>query len=92
MADEFAKGLGVLTGGGLLWMVLAGWYNTPDFEAAEFPQLLAPNPTNVDVFGQLALTLKSAALWFAIIGALVFWVGIPAARELRAWRAGEEDA
>ena len=28
MADEFAKGLGILTIAGLGWMVLSGWYTT----------------------------------------------------------------
>ncbi|ERH06655.1 MAG: hypothetical protein J07HN4v3_02278 [Halonotius sp. J07HN4] len=31
MADEFMKGFGILTGAGLLWMTLAGWYQTPSF-------------------------------------------------------------
>jgi len=31
MADEFMKGFGILTGAGLVWMVLAGWYQTPSF-------------------------------------------------------------
>ena len=40
MADEFIKGLGIFTGAGLIWMVLAGWYRTPSFEST--PQLVAP--------------------------------------------------
>jgi Zn-dependent protease with chaperone function len=80
MADEFAKGLGILTGAGLAWMVLAGWYTTPGFEDT---QLIAPNPTNLDVYGTAAIILKEALFWFAILGALTFWVVIPAVRRGR---------
>jgi hypothetical protein len=83
MADEFAKGLGILTAAGLAWMVLAGWYNTPTFEAAEYPQLLAPNPEGLATFGTLAVSLKSVVFWFAVSGALLFWVVVPAVREAR---------
>jgi hypothetical protein len=83
MADEFAKGLGILMTAGLGWMVLAGWYNTAGFEDT---QLIAPDPENVEVYGQLALLLKDALFWFALIGALTFWVIIPAVDEARdAW-------
>jgi hypothetical protein len=81
MADEFAKGLAILTGAGLGWMVLAGWYNTPSFEGA---QLTGPNPSSLGAYGDLALLLKEALFWFAILGALTFWIVIPAAREVRA--------
>ena len=81
MADEFAKGLGILTSAGLLWMVFAGWYNTPGFEAA---QLTGPNPENAGLFGDVAIVLKDGLFWFAILGALTFWVLIPLGRELRA--------
>lgn len=77
MADEFIKGLGILTGAGLAWMVLAGWYNTPSFEGE---QLTAADPTNVDMYTGAALVLKDALFWFAILGALLFWVVIPAVR------------
>jgi len=80
MADEFAKGLGILTGSGLLWMTLAGWYNTPHFDGA---QLTGPSPEGLDALGQVALVLKEAAFWFAIVGALTFWVVIPAVKEAR---------
>ncbi|WP_246983414.1 DUF7314 family protein [Halorientalis marina] len=83
MADEFAKGLGILMTAGLGWMVLAGWYNTAGFEDT---QLIAPDPENVEVYGQLGLLLKDALFWFALIGALTFWVIIPAVDEARdAW-------
>jgi len=81
MADEFAKGLGILTTAGLLWMVFAGWYNTPEFEGT---QLIAPNPENVGLYGDIAIIVKEGLFWFAILGALTFWVVIPVGRELRA--------
>lgn len=81
MADEFIKGLGILTGAGLGWMVLAGWYNTPEFEGA---QLTGAPPADPGQYGDLALLLKDGLFWFAVLGALTFWVVIPAAREMRA--------
>lgn len=84
MGDEFAKGFGILVTAGFLWMVLAGWYNTPGFEEA---QLTAPNPEVVGTYGQIALILKDALFWFAILGALTFWVVIPLLEEARAARA-----
>ncbi|MFC6732222.1 MULTISPECIES: hypothetical protein [unclassified Haladaptatus] len=84
MADEFAKGLGIFTGAGLLWMVLAGWYNTPHFEGA---QLVGPTPEELDLYGTMAVYLRDAFFWFAILGALTFWVIIPAVNQYRASRA-----
>lgn len=82
MADEFAKGLSILTGAGIVWFILATWFNTPSFEG---PQLIAPNPPmdDLDLYGQLAITVKDIAFWFAIIGALTFWVVIPAVEQAR---------
>lgn len=88
MADEFAKGLGIFIGAGLLWMVLAGWYNTPGFEEE---QLIAPNPETLDVWGEVAIVLKEALFWFAILGAITFWVVIPAAREARRYYDARSD-
>ena len=83
MADEFAKGLGIFTTAGLAWMVLAGWYTTESFEEG---QLLAAPPTDPDVYGSIALFLKDALFWFAILGALTFWVAIPLLEQAReAW-------
>lgn len=79
MADEFIKGFTIFTGGILGWMVLAGWYNTPAFGK----QFNAPAPENLQMLGELALALKTGLLWFAVLGALVFWVVIPATRELK---------
>ena len=81
MADEFAKGLGILVTAGFGWMVIAGWYNTPDFET----QLSAsnPGPEVLGTYGQLAIVLKDALFWFAILGAITFWVVIPAVEQAR---------
>ena len=87
MADEFAKGLGILTTAGLLWMVLAGWYNTPSFEGT---QLIAGAPDNPGLYGDLALVLKEGLFYFAILGALAFWVIIPLGRIARDEYGGSE--
>jgi len=84
MADEFAKGLAVLTGGGLVWMVLSGWYTTPGFEDA---QLWGPIPEGLDTYGQVAIALREVTAWFIIFGVLAFWVVIPAVQQLRESRA-----
>lgn len=82
MADEFAKGLGILTGAGLAWITLAGWYRTPSFEGA---QLVGPRPTEgLTIYDQIGLYLMDAMFWFAVLGALTFWVVIPAIEEARA--------
>ncbi len=80
MADEFAKGLGILTTAGLAWMVLSGWYTTTSFEEG---QLFGPPPADPDFYGQIALFLREALFWFAILGALTFWVVVPAVNEAR---------
>ncbi|WP_135828018.1 DUF7314 family protein [Halorussus halobius] len=80
MADEFIKGLGVLTGGGLLWMVLSGWYTTAGFEST---QLLAEVPTELGTYGQAAIVLREALFWFVVLGVVAFWVVIPAFQQLR---------
>jgi hypothetical protein len=82
MADEFIKGLGIFTGAGLGWLTLAGWYRTPGFESTR--QLISPaspSPANADLFNLLAIGLMDALFWFAILGALAFWVVLPAVRE-----------
>jgi len=87
MADEFAKGFGILMTAGLGWMVISGWYNTPGFEDA---QLIGPSPETVDFYGQVALLLREALFWFAIVGALTFWVFLPALDRAReAWPESE---
>lgn len=80
MADEFIKGLAVATGGGLVWMVLSGWYTTPGFEDA---QLWGAIPDNLGAYGQAAIMLREVMAWFIIFGILTFWVIIPALQQLR---------
>lgn len=83
MADEFMKGLAIATGGGLIWMVLSGWYTTPGFEEA---QLWGEIPGSLDAYGQAAIMLRSVTAWFMIFGILAFWVIIPAFQQIRATR------
>jgi len=84
MADEFIKGFGALMVGGLGWMTIAGWYKTPSFEG---DQLIgeAPPPESLTVFDSVALALGEAFFWFAIFGALTFWVIIPLVEEIRSY-------
>jgi len=82
MADEFIKGFGILTGAGLVWMVLAGWYQTPSFFMTN--QLIAPPPEPGNVFDAISIFLIDVFLWTALLGALTFWVLIPAGREAAA--------
>jgi len=82
MADEFIKGLGIFTAGGLGWMVLAGWYRTPSFESQE--QLVSPvTLDSATMFDTLGVVLMDAFFWFTIIGALTFWVVVPVIRQAR---------
>ena len=80
MADEFAKGLGILTGAGLVWMAISSWLTTEAFDGT---QLVAPPPEDLGTYGELALLVREVAFWFAILGAITFWVIIPAGRQLR---------
>jgi len=82
MADEFIKGFGILTGAGLVWMVLAGWYQTPSFFMTN--QLIAPPPEPGNVFDAISIFLIDIFLWTAVLGALTFWILIPAGREAAA--------
>ncbi len=87
MADEFAKGLAILTGGGLLWMAVSAWLTTESFEGT---QLIAQPPEDPGTYAELALLLRDVTTWFIVFGVFAFWVAIPAARELRAYL--DEDA
>ncbi len=80
MADEFIKGFGILSGAGLVWMTLAGWYQTPDFYITN--QLIAPVAEPETVFDAIAIFMIDIFLWTAILGALAFWILIPVGREL----------
>ncbi len=84
MADEFIKGFAILTGGLLVWMTFAAWYNTPDFYGT---QLIGPNPEDPGTYVSMALLVKEAALYFALLGATTFWVVIPASRRAREYYA-----
>lgn len=88
MADEFMKGFAIFVTAGLGWLTLAGWYNTPGFEDT---QLIAPDPAAATFYDTVGLLLKDVLFWFAIIGALTFWVLLPAFREARAAFEGEPD-
>ena len=82
MADEFAKGFGILVTAGLGWMTLAGWYQTPSFEGAQLTAEVAlESPT---VYDQIGLFLVDGLFWFAILGPLTFWILIPAFEQARA--------
>ena len=84
MADEFIKGLGIFTGAGLGWLVLAGWYRTPGFESTrQLVSPVSPDPASADMFNLLAIGLMDTLLWFAILGPLAFWVVLPAIRQAR---------
>jgi hypothetical protein len=80
MADEFAKGFGILVTAGLGWMTMAGWYCTPSFEGA---QLTGECTSAGTIYDQLALTVMDGLFWFAVLGFLTFVVLIPAFREAR---------
>ncbi|WP_396610337.1 hypothetical protein ACH9L7_08750 [Haloferax sp. S1W] len=84
MADEFIKGLGILTGSGLAWMVLASWYRTSSFESTK--QLIEPLGSGAPegIFNLMGVILMDVFLWFALLGALTFWVLIPAGRQVMA--------
>lgn len=85
MADEFIKGLAIFCGAGLTWLVLAAWFRTPSFEDE---QLFGPNPENPDLLTEIALTVADVMFWFAILGAITFWVVLPLGREAYAyWQA-----
>jgi hypothetical protein len=82
MADEFIKGLGIFTGGGLAWMVLASWYRTSSFESTQ--QLVEPvTIEGADLYNSLGVALMDIFFWFTVLGALTFWVFIPAGRQAR---------
>lgn len=90
MADEFIKGLGILTGAGLIWFTVSAWFNTEGFEGT---QLIAANPDDVGLYAEILIAIKDVAFWFAILGALTFWVVIPAVREgRRAYEQRQQNA
>jgi hypothetical protein len=80
MADEFAKGLAILTGGGLVWMAISSWLTTESFEGT---QLIAPPPEDPGTYAELVLLLRDVTAGFVIIGVITFWFLLPAFYELR---------
>ena len=87
MADEFMKGLALFSLGGLGWLTFAGWYRTPSFY--DINQLFA-DPTGVaSAYDEIGVLAGDVFFWLMIVGALTFWVLVPASRELRS--AFEED-
>jgi len=83
MADEFAKGLAIFMGAGLAWLTLAGWYRTPSFEGSGV-QLVAEAEAPSTIYGTIGVVLMDVMAWFAVIGALTFWVVIPLLEQGRA--------
>jgi hypothetical protein len=81
MADEFAKGFTIFSAGATLWMILAGWYRTHEFDG---PQFTGPLPDNPGTFDSIGIVVMDAVFWFMILGTLTFWFVIPAFREARA--------
>ena len=88
MADEFAKGLGILTGGGLVWMAISAWLTTAGFEGR---QLIAAPPSDAGTYGELALVIRDVTGWFIIFGVLAFWVLIPTLRQVQQYRESRAD-
>ena len=89
MADEFAKGLAIFSGAGMVWLTIAGWYRTPGFEDT---QLIAPpEVSDPTIYDQIALLTMDVLFWFAILGALTFWVVIPAINRYRGRTAEDNE-
>ena len=89
MADEFMKGFALFAVGGLGWITFGGWYRTPTYY--EVSQLVNP-PSGVEsVYDEVALFAGDAFFWLMILGPLIFWVLVPASRELRKSLAEEGD-
>ena len=84
MADEFAKGVGILTAGGLVWMAISSWLTTESFQGT---QLIAPPPEDVGTYAELALMVRDVTTWFIIFGVLAFWIVIPSIRQVQQYRA-----
>ena len=59
----------------------ASWYRTSSFESTQ--QLVEPVSAGETIFDALGVALMDAFFWFTLIGALTFWVLIPAGRQAR---------
>lgn len=90
MADEFIKGLGMVASGGLIWLSISAWFTTAGFGGT---QLIAAPPEDAGLYVNVLLTVRGIALWTMILGALTFWIVIPAVREgRRAYEQRQQDA
>jgi hypothetical protein len=89
MADEFMKGLALFTTGATGWFVFAGWYRTPEYYA--LVQLINPAPEPQNVYDAIGIFASDFFLWLAILGALTFWVVVPALREYKRARGEGTD-
>jgi hypothetical protein len=83
MADEFAKGLGILTGCGMIWIAISTWLTTESFAGT---QLIAPPPEDPGTYAQLLLVLRELVWWFMIFGVVTFWILIPTFRQIQSYR------
>jgi len=88
MADEFAKGVGILTAGGMVWMAISAWLTTESFQGT---QLIAPPPEDVGTYGELALLVRDVTTWFIVFGVIAFWIVIPSIRQVQEYRAERAD-
>lgn len=76
------KGFGLLSVASLIWLVSASWYRTPSFESNR--QLISAPPAEPGtMFDSLGIFLGDLMFWTALLGALVFWIVIPASRQAR---------
>jgi len=81
MADEFIKGVALFCLGGLGWITFGGWYRTPTYY--EISQLVGA-PSGVEsVYDEVGLLAGDAFFWLMFVGPAVFWLLIPAGRQLR---------
>ncbi|SNR62485.1 DUF7314 family protein [Halorubrum vacuolatum] len=81
MADEFMKGLALFCLGGFGWLTFAGWYRTPSFY--DISQLFADPRAAESVYDEIGILAGDVFFWLMIIGAVTFWVLVPATREIR---------
>ena len=80
MADEFAKGFTIFSAAGMLWMILAAWYRTPEFDG---PQLTEPVPENPGTYDAIGIILMDAMVALMILGPITFWFLIPAYQQAK---------
>ncbi len=81
MADEFIKGLTLFALGGLGWLTFGGWYRTPSYY--DISQLFGPAQGVESAYDSVGVFAGDAFFWLMFIGPAVFWVLLPAGRQLR---------